>query len=75
MSVQLSPRHQHGADAGEPLVRDAVRAMRAASVQDGDLTARVTNMLEKYWDMRAHMPAADDKGARGRRSRAGWARA
>ena len=42
----------------EPLVRDALRAMRAASVQDGDLHVRVTNMLEKYWDMRAHMAPA-----------------
>lgn len=60
MSVHLSP-HPH--DAGvEPLVRDALRAMRAASVQDGDLHMRVTNMLEKYWDMRAHMaPARSDE--------------
>lgn len=58
MSIHLSPHmpHQHG--GVEPLVRDALRAMRAASVQDGDLHVRVTNMLEKYWDMRAHMAPA-----------------
>jgi transcriptional regulatory protein LEU3 len=47
------------ADSVDTLVKEGIRAMRICSVQDGDLHFRVTNMLEKYWSLRTHMPRVD----------------
>ncbi|KAK3322137.1 hypothetical protein B0H66DRAFT_191905 [Apodospora peruviana] len=60
MSVHLSSYTKgFQADTVDALVRDGIRAMRIGSVQDGDLHIRVTNMLEKYWDMRSHIAKVD----------------
>jgi transcriptional regulatory protein LEU3 len=47
------------ADTVDALVKDAIRAMRACSVQDGDLHMRGTNMLEQYWNHRYHLARVD----------------
>ncbi|KAK0623320.1 hypothetical protein B0T14DRAFT_172968 [Immersiella caudata] len=57
MSVHLSspnPESQF-----DPLVKEALLAMRICSVQEGDLHIRVTNMIEKYWNLRANLPRSD----------------
>jgi hypothetical protein len=60
MSVHLSSYTKgFQADTVDALVKEAIRAMRVCTVQDGDLHVRVTNMLEKYWNMRAHIPRAE----------------
>ena len=60
MSVHLSsPTKDFQVDAVDSVIKEAIRAMRTCSVQEGDLHIRVTNMLEKYWSMRAHMPRTD----------------
>lgn len=40
----------------DSLIREGIHAMRLASVQEGDLHMRVTNMLESYWNLRGHLP-------------------
>jgi transcriptional regulatory protein LEU3 len=60
MSVHLSSPHPESQfDAIDPLVKEALIAMRICSVQDGDLHIRVTNMIEKYWNLRANLPRSD----------------
>ena len=49
---QGQSRHQNP----DALVRKAFRTMRVCSVLDGDLVDRVTNMLEKYWELRTSFP-------------------
>ncbi|KAK3942990.1 hypothetical protein QBC46DRAFT_53612 [Diplogelasinospora grovesii] len=57
LSVHLSSYTKgFQADTVDSLIKDAIRAMRICSVQDGDLHMRGTNMLEKYWTLRAHIP-------------------
>ncbi|KAK0621262.1 hypothetical protein B0T17DRAFT_591184 [Bombardia bombarda] len=60
MSVHLSS-YTTGfqADTVDSLVRLGFRQMRLSTFQDGDLYMRVTNMLEKYWDLRSHIPKVD----------------
>jgi transcriptional regulatory protein LEU3 len=63
MSVHLSslnPESQF--DAIDPLVKEALLAMRICSVQEGDLHIRVTNMIEKYWNLRARVPRSETAG-------------
>ncbi|KAK4212925.1 hypothetical protein QBC37DRAFT_424042 [Rhypophila decipiens] len=67
MSVHLSsfakgfqnPASSSSGQDIDALVREGINAMRLASVQEGDLHMRVTNMLEKYWGLRRHLPKAD----------------
>ncbi|KAK1765730.1 hypothetical protein QBC33DRAFT_495072 [Phialemonium atrogriseum] len=47
-------------DSGEALIGDALAAMRACSVQEGDLPVRASNMMEKYWSVRHRIPKSDD---------------
>ena len=42
-------------DSVDALIKEALRAMRICSVQEGDLHMRVTNMIEKYWNIRVHI--------------------
>jgi len=64
MSVHLSS-YTRGlqVDSVDPLIKEAIRAMRICSVQEGDLHIRVTNMIEKYWNLRAHVPRSDPSDA------------
>ncbi|KAK0711248.1 hypothetical protein B0H67DRAFT_584748 [Lasiosphaeris hirsuta] len=60
MSVHLSAYTKgFQADTIDSLIKEAIRGMRTCSVQEGDLHVRVTNMLEKYWDIRTHIPRTD----------------
>ncbi|KAK3333716.1 hypothetical protein B0T19DRAFT_354258 [Cercophora scortea] len=60
MSVHLSSYTKgFQADSVDSLVREAIRAMRTCSLQDDDLHFRVTSMLDKYWNMRSHIPRVE----------------
>ncbi|KAK4231535.1 hypothetical protein QBC38DRAFT_465998 [Podospora fimiseda] len=60
MSVHLSSYTKgFQADTVDALIKEALRAMRICSVQENDLHIRATNMLEKYWEMRTHIPRSD----------------
>ncbi|KAK4459142.1 putative transcription factor [Cladorrhinum samala] len=60
MSVHLSSYTKgFQADTVGPLIKEALRAIRICSVQDNDLHVRCGGMLEKYWEMKAHIPRSD----------------
>lgn len=59
MSVHLNSGTKDFQANVDNLIKEAICAMRTCSVQDGDLHIRVTNMLEKYWNLRAHVPRSD----------------
>ncbi|KAK5664254.1 hypothetical protein OQA88_471 [Cercophora sp. LCS_1] len=60
MSVHLSSYTKgFQVDTVDTLIKESIRAMGICSVQEGDLHMRVTNMLEKYWNMRQHIPRTD----------------
>ncbi|KAK0736979.1 hypothetical protein B0T21DRAFT_450186 [Apiosordaria backusii] len=40
------------ADTVDALIKEAIRALRICSVQEGDLHVRCAGMLESYWEMR-----------------------
>ncbi|KAK4661496.1 uncharacterized protein QC763_701750 [Podospora pseudopauciseta] len=40
------------ADTVDALIKEAIRALRICSVQEGDLHVRCASMLENYWEMR-----------------------
>lgn len=60
MSVHLSSYTKgFQADTVDALIKEALRAIRICSVQDNDLHIRCGGMLEKYWEMKAHIPRSD----------------
>ncbi|KAK3375045.1 hypothetical protein B0H63DRAFT_264837 [Podospora didyma] len=60
MSVHMSAYTKgFQVDSVDSLIKEAIRAMRSCSVQQNDLHIRATNMLEKYWQLRAHIPRLD----------------
>jgi hypothetical protein len=46
-------------DTTDTLIKDILAVLRGFRIQEGDLPMRCTNMMEKYWAVRHHLPRVE----------------